>query len=246
MHHVPSFLLLASILALAAPIAAQSDARPDTVTISGRVTDFEGAPMEGVTVALKNDRFRDVAMDTSDAGGGYSLTAPAGHYMGLIAVKDYQTRFLEFWAWDVPAVQDLEIDPRFHRLELYALNAWRPQGAYPSYQIYFRPMSLTRAHAVIEEVGGMDQLGTLPVLDLAPELTADDLEVTIDGQPVDVLQVSRVREAAGPEQVMFGYVIQVALPVEEGSGDYARIEIVATDPDTGDAGEAWLYVRRQP
>ena len=85
-----------------------------------------------------------MAKAVSGKDGRYSLAASKGQYMALLAVKDYQVKFLEYWAWAVPAERDLEINPRFDRLEVYAINAWRPQGAYPSYQIYFRQMNPTR------------------------------------------------------------------------------------------------------
>lgn len=124
--------------------------------ISGAVTDFEGRPIEGAQILLKDDRFRDAASTHSDAAGRYVLNPPKGRYTALLAVKDYQTKHLEYWAWNVPADRDLEVNPRFDRLELYGVQAWRPPGAYPSVQIYFRPMSLTRVKKAVEEAGGMD------------------------------------------------------------------------------------------
>jgi len=42
-----------------------------------------------------------------------------------------------------------------------------------------------------------------------------DIQVSIDGQTVAVLGVNRVREAAGENQTMLGYLIQVELPEKE-------------------------------
>lgn len=237
MNVVAAILILSA--AGAEPVAAQVT---DTVRISGRVTDFDHVPVEGATVLLKDHRFQDVATAVTDADGGYVLTAPSGHYMALMAVKDYRTRNLQFWAWNVPAVRDVVIDPRFHKLEVYALNAWRPQGAYPSYQIYFRPMSLSRAMRVVAD-HGMEALSELPILDIAPALTAEDIDVTIAGQPVEILEVNRIRESAGPGQAMFGYVIQVTLPAERPSGEHIRFSVVVRDRETEDVGEAWLWIR---
>ena len=174
----------------ARPEAAQAKTM---VKITGRVTDFEGRPVEGAAVELKNSRFENAAEGVSDKDGRYALTVPRGTYMALASVKDYQVKSLEYWAWNVPAEQDLEINPRFDRLEVYGINAWHPHGGYPSYQIYFRPMSLTRTIKAVQDAGGMDNLGKLKVIDIAPELTADNIQVTIDGQPVTVLQLNKVR-----------------------------------------------------
>ena len=235
-------LVLAAGLIQAWPQAAQAKAGA-TVKISGRVTDFEGRPIEGATIELKNSNFENAVESVSDKDGRYALAAPKGTYMALAAVKDYQVKSLEYWAWTVPAERDLEINPRFDRLEVYAINAWRPQGGYPSYQIFFRPMSLARTVKKITEAGGMENLGKLPMIDIAPELTADDIQVTINGQPVNVLQVNKVRETAGPNQYLFGYLIQVPLPEKMPVAEYFPITITLTDRVTGEKGEGCLFFR---
>lgn len=228
--------------------ADEPEPEPEPVTISGVVTDFEGEPVAEAMVLLKDEAFRDVATAQSDEDGGYALRAPRGHYMALMAVKDYQISNLQFWAWSVPAFQDMEINPRFDRLEVYALNAWQPQGSgYQSYQIYFRPMSLAMVHdAFMEFDGDMTALESQPVIDIAPELGEGDIEVSIDSQPVPVVAVNKIEEAFGPEQVMFGYVIHVPLPDSEPDGDFRVVSVTITDPDTGEKGEGWLYVPRAP
>jgi len=211
------------------------------VRISGRVTDFKNQAIEGASVELKNTHFETVAKAVSGKDGSYSLTAPRGNYIALAAVKDYQVKSLEYWAWNVPAFGNLEINPRFDRLEVYAINAWRPQGAYPSYQVYFRPMSLTRVTKKITEAGGMENLGKLPLLDIAPDLSVKDIVVTIDGEVVKVLGVNKVREAAGPKQDLIGYVIQTDLPGKKTAGEYSVITITLTDSETGEMGEGCFF-----
>lgn len=235
-------LVLTAELTQARPQAAQVKVQA-TVKISGRVTDFEGRPIGGATIEVKNSRFDNAAEGVSDKDGRYSLTVPKGTYMALAAVKDYRVKSLEYWAWTVPAERDIEINPRFDRLEVYGINAWRPQGGYASYQIYFRPMSLTRTMKAVMEAGGMENLGKLPVIDIAPELTVDDIQVAIDGQPVKVLQMDKVREASGPNQYLFGYLIQVPLAEKKPATEYFPITISLTDKATGEKGEGCLFFR---
>ena len=215
------------------------------VTIHGQVSDFSGHAIAGATVELKDQQFSTVATDTSDSSGRYHIEVPAGNYMALAACKDYQTKNLEYWAWNVPAESDLEINPRFDRLEVYAMNAWRPQGAYPSYQVYFRPMSLSKVAAAYAAAGSMEALGKLPVLDIAPELKADDIQVTIDDVKVKVLEVNGVRESSGRDQYMFGYLIQTSLPEAKPKHGHTVIDIVLTDSATGEKGEGCLFVRER-
>lgn len=239
-------LAAAVLVVMAAAASCAADARkdhdPQKVRVFGRVTDFEGRPIDGASVFIKDARFNNVAETISDSSGRYSVEVPKGRHLALLAVKDYQVRFLEYWAWNVPAVRDLEINPRIDRLEVYAINAWRPQGAYPSYQIYFRPMGLTAVTEQIMEAGSMEEFNKLPLLDIAPELSRNDIEVTIDGEAVAVLELNKVRESAGPGQAMFGYLIQVELPKKQAESDYSLITITLTDPKTGDKGEGSLFV----
>jgi len=238
-------IFLLFLFTAAVPNAAQDSETAEKVTISGHVSDFKGQPIEGAAVYLKDERFHDAATAVSDKAGFYSLTAPMGHYMALVAVKDYQAKYLEYWAWNVPAFNDLEINPRFDRIEVYAVNAWRPQGAYPSCQIYFRPMSLSLVMKKIAEAGGMEKLSTLPVIDIAPKLGKDDIEATIDGQRVEILEVNQVREATGKDQYMVGYLIQVTLPEKRADKEYSIITITVTDPSTGEKGEGCVFVMKE-
>lgn len=238
------WILAAAMCVSAIPAAGQP--AQDTVKIFGKVTDFKDQPIEGATVELKDAHFETAAQAVSGKDGAYVLTAKKGSYMALLAVKDYQIRFLEYWAWSVPAFSDLEINPRFDKLEIYGVNAWRPQGGYPSYQIYFRPMSLTRIIQKVTEAGGMENFQKLPFLDMSPELTEKDIAVTIDGRSVAVLKVNNVREAAGPGQDMTGYLIQTELPAKKANGEYSLITITVKDPETGDAGEGAVFVRQSP
>jgi hypothetical protein len=241
------FLFLFSLGAAGlSSMASGTDSTEKQVRISGRVMDFANRPIAGASVQLKNSGFQDVAEATSGNDGSYSLSVPKGNYMALTAVKDYQTKFLEYWAWNVPANEDLEINPRFDRLEVYALNAWRPQGGYPSYQIYFRPMSLAKVTKKVIEAGGMENLGKLPLLDIAPDLSPADIVATIDGETVNVLRVNKILEAVGPGQDMVGYVIQAELPKQRTVKDYRVITITLTDHETGEKGEASLFLGADP
>ena len=239
---VAVIVLFVTVSAVSSPADAQDSPDPLKVRVYGRVTDFEGRPVEGASVFMKDKDFYNVAETTSDSDGRYSFDVPKGHHLALLAVKDYQVRFLEYWAWSVPAFRDLEINPRIDRLEVYAINAWRPQGAYPSYQIYFRPMSLTIVKDQVAKAGSLEEFNKLPILNIAPELNKKDIRVVIDGEEVALLEMNKVRESAGPGQFMYGYLIQVELPKKKTECDYSFITISLTDPENGDRGEGSLFL----
>jgi len=239
---IPVFVLMALAAVHFMPASAAPSGEEDKARIFGLVTDFKNQPIADASIELKDSRFETVAAATSGPDGSYSLTAPNGEYMALLAVKDYRTKCLEYWAWNVPADGELEINPRFDRLEVYALNAWRPQGGYPSYQMYFRPMSLTRTMKRIEEAGSMEGLGKLALIDIAPVLAAGDIAITIDGEAVGILKINKVLEAVGPGQDMIGYVIQTELPKRNKSIGCRIIKVTIKDPETGEKGEGSLFL----
>ncbi len=212
--------------------------------IFGHVRGFDGKPIAGADMELKLARFETAATTQSAADGSYSLTVEPGIYMALAAVKDYRVKSLEYWAWNVPAFGEVEINPRFDRLEVYGLNAWRPQGGYPSYQVYFRPMSLSMTVAALTKAGGVDKLGGLPFIDIAPDLGAKDIAVKVNGEAVDVLRVNKVQEASSPSQALYGYLIQTPLPKATAAGDWLTFDVTITDPATGEKGEGRLYLAR--
>lgn len=213
----------------------------ETVRIHGRVTDFEQTPIAGAHVRIMDHTFHPVSETVSDASGLYELRVPPGQYMALLAIRDsdYRTSRLEYWAWDLPATNDLEINPRYHRMEIYAMNAFRPQGGYPSFMIYFRPMSLSMVESGLKKDS---TFLTKPVIDIAPLFTESDLEVLFNDQVVPILAMTRVQESGG-QTMMFGYLLQCALPKGETAQVLDRIRIVASDRTSGDKGEGLLFVR---
>ncbi len=116
-----------------------------TFMISGTVSDFQGNPIEGATIRLKNRAFENLYETMSDKMGHYSLTVKEGDYYCLYAIKlsEYRINRLEYWAWFVPVHADMVIDPRYDRMEIYAINVFEPQVTpQETYMVYFRPMSL--------------------------------------------------------------------------------------------------------
>lgn len=229
-------ILLAVFVSVAPAILLSQNA----VRIHGRVSDFNDTPIDGAHVRLVNEAFQPVAESVSDDSGYYELLAPPGHYMALLAIRedDYRSSRLEYWAWDVPALGDLEINPRYDRMEIYAMNAFRPQGGYPSYFVYFRPMSLSMLTSGLERDS---TFLTRPHIDIAPDFTPEDLEVQINNEQVAILTMTRVEESGGAS-VMYGYLIQCELPKERTSRAFDMIRITAVDPGSKDKGEGLIFV----
>jgi len=223
------------------------------ITISGKVTDFDDKPLQDVLVEIKNDHFETLYKTLSNAKGEYKMQVEKGLYFALMACKDYKTRYLEYWVWNVPAYRDLQFEPRIGQIEVYAMNAFKPQGAYPSLILYFRPMSLTR----YQNLGGKTP-ANVSSIDISPHLEKDDIEVKVNGKPTEILELNKVREYAGgatsivayllqltlPRKSLIAYLVQLAAHVkipEKTYSGYYRIDVALKDKQTGDRGEGCLF-----
>ena len=202
----------------------------DSVTISGKVTDFNGQSIEGALIMIKGYDFGQFVDTTfSDKTGHYSLLVKKGKYSGLAAVRmeDYSKTKLEFWAYEIPAYKNLDIDIRYDRLEVYGVNIFQVQGAYPGYTIYFRPMSLARfATADMSS----------EIIDIAPPSDMIDIKVNINGDNVNVNSIQRVEEFSG-KQKMYAYLIHTDLE-KPTAAKYSKFQIIVEDTENGDKGEA--------
>lgn len=161
-----------------------------------------------------------------------------GAYYTIGIFKDYRVRFLEYWAWNVKVTGDLKLDAVIDGLEIYACNAFKIQGAFPSLNVYFRPMSLNRLKT-LEETADMS---ALKIIDIAPNLTLDDIAVTLNGEDVDVLMINKVKEYAGPGQSMFAYLIQIGLNPTFDSSKDNHIVLTVRDHETGEMGMGSVFI----
>lgn len=227
----------------------------EEVKVFGKVTDFANNSLQGAVVEVKNRRFEAIYKTYTNSAGEYKISVKKGPYMALTAYKDYKIKWLEYWVWNIPAYQDLRINPRIGGIEVYAMNAFRPQGAYPSLFIYFRPMSLKR----YQEFEKKKTDKKIDIIDVSPYLSKDDIEVKIDNKPVKILELNRVREYADgiysliaylvqltlPKRSLIAYLIQAAfrlkLPKSKGKFRYTRIDVTVTDTCTEEKGEGCLF-----
>jgi len=227
------FLLYAPVFVIGAESRLDD---PEMVTISGRVSHFDGNPVDSALVEIKNDDFSTAYSTHTDSEGYYELTVKPDKYLALLSVRmDEYPRFsklpeeeqkLEFWAWNFIARSDTVIDISYDRLEIYGFNAFRIYGATPGYTIYCRPMSLGLLYA------GND--------DLCPEPEDLDIDIEINGSPVKLNMVQKVKEYV-PDGELYGLLLHVGLPENKAQGEYDLFRLVMRHRTNGDAGEALLY-----
>lgn len=230
----------------------------DTVTLYGVVTDVNNEPVDSASVWLKNrldniatedkrQLFENAYETLTDKEGRFSIEVEKGTYYCLYAIKesDYGKTKLEYWAWNLPIYEDLELNPQYDRLEIYGINASEPQtGPFETYQIYFRPMSLTKALKLPK--------GKLEVIDIAPKtISKEELEVKLNGVLAEVVAINKVEEYARGT-TMYGYLIQIKKPKPnltltkstEMVKGYDKISIILKSTETNEFGKGEYFVKR--
>lgn len=248
---------LKSLLLIFAFITVSATVAQETVTLYGVVKDKNNQPVDSASVWLKNRvdnievknkrlLFENAYETLTDKNGRFSIEVEKGTYYCLYAIKesDYGKTKLEYWAWNLPIYDDLEINPEYDRMEIYGINASEPQtGPFETYQVYFRPMSLTKALKLPK--------GKLEVIDIAPKtITKDELEVKLNGNIAEVVSLNKVEEYARAT-TMYGYLIQIkkpkttkiAKPSEMAKG-YDKITIKLRSKETNEFGMGEYFVKR--
>jgi len=226
--HIP-FSILITLSFFLTTIAFTQE---NKVILSGKVTDYDGNPIDSAIVLIKDHNFKDVYTTFSDTEGNYRLTVKKGTYYGLASVRmqDYGKTKLEFWAWNLMVDDTMNLDIKYDKLEVYGVNVFRVQGAYPGYTIYFRPMALSR---YFEE--NTDQNNP----DLAPKKENLDVQVYINDEPVQINLIQQVKEFAGKD-TLNAYLIHTDLGKNMNNGK-TKIRIVLKDKNYGDIGEAYYF-----
>ena len=206
--------------------------------LHGKVTDFEGRPLNNAGVCvLGRDFERNIATTSTDECGRYAVEIESGTYLAIWICRDYKEKRLEYWAWHVPVSADLELNARVDGLEVYGLNVFWPRHA-SVLMVYFRPMSLKRCRAYESNKHGAPGL-----IDISPNLDPEDIEVTIDGEPAPLLCVNKVREQAPPNHYMDAYLVHVQGEGIQETDAYRKVNIAIIDRETGERGEGSVFWR---
>lgn len=187
--------------------------------LQGYVCDKLGKPVPGALVELKDESFQTVLSAVTDGEGRYCLEAEKGVYPFVTAVKDYGVENLEYWCQNLDLRQDLRLDIRFDKLEIYGLHVFCVRGGMNPLMVYFRPMSLTKFLA------GEG--------DIAPDIKT--IEAKLDGRQARILMRNPVKELAGDRE-MTAYLLQL----EAESRNWGKLELSLWDTE-GNFGMAGIF-----
>lgn len=238
------------------------DKQRDTFIISGRVTDFNGQPIDSVTIRLKDRAFKDIYETLTDKNGNYSIEAKKGIYYCLYAIKlsEYRVNRLEYWTWNVPVFKDMIINPQYDRMEIYGINVFEPQVTpHETYMIYFRPMSLfkTLQIASMQKVNSKDFQkakkteklieSTDKLINMSPEnISPEELTIELNGVKSNIVGINKITEYARGV-FMYGYIVQILKPKgsESKYPEYDLISITLHSKETGEIGKGEAFVKNK-
>lgn len=223
------------------------------VRIYGQVTDFKNSPIDSVTVRVKNKNFENLYETTTDKNGFFSMKVEKKTYCCIYAIKlaDYGKTKLEYWAWNIPAYNDLEINPKYERMEIYGVNAFEPQvSPHETYMVYFRPMSLSKS---LEFQGKKNKkeieqqaIAERSTIDIAPStIYKDELTVKINGYESEVIEINKITEYARGT-CLYGYIIQIRKPADNEKQylNYDKISIILHSNETDEYGMGECFIKK--
>ncbi|MCC8020229.1 MAG: carboxypeptidase-like regulatory domain-containing protein [Rikenellaceae bacterium] len=247
--------LLPLLLLILAACGGEATYGPETVTISGHVTDFDGNPIDNSIVQIKHRDFSPAYQTYTDKNGYYSLEVEKGRYafMYVIRPEEYprnnavptEDMRLEFWAWNLIADRDMTIDPRYHKLELYGTTVFGPIGGYDGLMIYFRPMSVTKNVSYADEIF-TDKAAAERKTDVSVRPEYLEVRVMADGEELNVNSITPVEEFIGRgKPTITGYLVQVDAPTSPADKPYIVFRVEAGNTEYGERGEN-LYFYELP
>lgn len=236
-------------------IAGFSQNQENTITISGRVTDFDDKPISDCEVRVLYFNFTEAYTGYSDKDGYYSIpNVEKGKYMAIYAlrIEQYPRELkvaekdmrLEFWAWNVIADKDLTINPRYHRLELYGTTVFKENGGYPAIMLYTRPMSLGRMLAYGEALYKDKKKAEDEQVDISAEPEDIEFKVWADDEPVTIRSVQPVQEYVGGGRQM-AYLLYLDLPKKQ-TGKYCIFRVEAHNSAYGGEKGENIYFYEYP
>lgn len=250
-------LLLGTII-----LSLASCTKDEYFVVSGKVTNFDGQPLDSVTIRLKNKAFENIYETLSDKDGNYSMEVRKGDYYCLYAIKlpEYRINRLEYWTWNVPVHKDITINPQYDQMEIYGINVFEPQVTpQETYMIYFRPMSLSKTlqFASEQEVSKKEfetvkQAESLldssdKLINMSPDsISSEELTIEINGVDSKIVGINKITEYARGFN-MYGYCVQILKPdnkAENSELEYDFISITLNSKQTGEIGKGEAFIKK--
>ncbi|UTC67674.1 MULTISPECIES: carboxypeptidase regulatory-like domain-containing protein [unclassified Treponema] len=193
--------------------------------VHGVVRDKNKKPVPYAKAALLTERFEVIVSCEADENGCFSMEVESKKYPYFIASKGFHEQFLEFWGHNIDLRNDLEINPKLGKIEIFSLIFFPSLDTDNSMMIYFRPMSLRLL------LGGEKAI--------APELNTDDITVSINRDFYQIVNMRVISETHDKDvEPIKAYALKIMMDGIEFDGkNKLEISIIKDD----DYGEAVLF-----
>lgn len=225
----------------------------ETISISGRVTDFEGNPIDSSIVKLNYPDFGAAAYETyTDNDGYYTLpNVKKGKYTSLFAMrlKEYpranavkeEDMRLEYWAWNIIADRDMIINPRYDKLEVYGTTVFEEFGGSSGFFVYLRSMSVTKYVSYSKELY-LNKKEAEKNTDVSVEPEHLAVKVYADDESLKVNSIQQIELFTGDVRYpMKGYLLQVDKPKNKPTKPYIIFRVEAENKEFNEKGESIYF-----
>ncbi|SDJ46885.1 hypothetical protein SAMN04488540_108133 [Ferrimonas sediminum] len=103
---------------------------------------------------------------------------------------------MEFWGWNLQLTENQTINIAFDTIEVYSLSVWASNGGSRSLFAAFRPMHLAAAQLPRLYYKNVDGISKA-ITDITPTLTNSDIQASIDGEPISLIDFHWSYEQTG-------------------------------------------------
>ncbi|WP_454052782.1 hypothetical protein [Clostridium sp. Marseille-Q7071] len=148
----------------------------------GRVTYFDGIPVKNPMVLTNSD-----IKVVGDEEGYYEVCLAEKEEYIAIFNKDYSKEALECWLYDVNLIEDMELDVRIDKFEIYRLHGWYGEH---SVNIHFIPMSLTKVLESMKYISDESYENN----DIWPEVSEENIKVYIGDIEQKIVAFKEVKD----------------------------------------------------
>lgn len=203
--------------------------------LHGRVTDFAGDPRPARSfVVIESDQNAFVAGAETDSLGRYEMTVPARDYHTAFALDEgFGDTSLERYAHALTVEGDVELDFRIGEVEIYRLTAAATAEAtvIADFSVFTIHHFVDRMVERLEQEPDAGMLEIITDPSFYPDLAVDDVEVLVDGRPIEVWTVetraSSLAAYGSDRHTRPYWVVEGKLPDGIGKGRH-RLDVVVT------------------
>ena len=220
-----------------ATITVECDSMVKTITqklecvrLSGRVEDFSGNPLKEAMILLGKRRGRTEEFDggiaITDDNGHYDFYLPKGlHRQNWAITEDILTSTLENYFYELTLEKDTVLNFRIDRAEIAKL-AVTPVDDSRMFALRFICWTINTSCLPSYEALKRGEASDLSDPRFMPHLKQDEVEVQVNGIPVQIIAFEPVPVQCKTGELTSGWHIEAVLPSAIGRGQHVLTVVV--------------------